>query len=242
MNAGRSIDVLIVDDEPPAVERLSELVASFPECRVVGCESRPERVAQRCRELRPDAVLLDIEMPTLDGLALARALRAEADAPAIVFVTAHDRYAVEAFGVAAFDYVVKPVRAERLRRALRRVRQSRAGGDETFVAAHVGGRLLRVPLAEIRAFTVEDKCTVVHTDSRRAVLDRPLKTVEDEWGDRFVRVHRNALASRYHLRALYTDTDGVERLQVDGLDQDLEVSRRNRAAVRRCLVGEAPSG
>jgi two-component system response regulator AlgR len=232
------IGVLIVDDEPPAVERLSSMVSSFPECRVVGCESRAERVAARCRELRPDAVLLDIEMPAVDGLALARRLRAESDPPAVVFVTAHDRYAVEAFGVAATDYVVKPVRPERLRRALRRVQQARAGDDAEFVAAHVGGRLIRVPLADVRAFTAEDKCTVVHAATRRAVLDRPLKAVEDEWGDRFVRVHRNALASRYHLLSLYTDADGVERLEVDGLDHDLEVSRRNRSAVRRCLVGD----
>jgi two-component system response regulator AlgR len=238
VNAGRSIDVLIVDDEPPAVERLSSIVSSFPDCRVVGCESRPERVRQRCRELRPDAVLLDIEMPTLDGLALARELRSEPGGPSIVFVTAHDQYAVQAFGVAATDYVVKPVRPQRLRRALRRVLDARAEADSDFVTAQLGGRLLRVPLADIRAFTAEDKCTVVHTDSRSAVLDRPLKAVEDEWGDRFLRVHRNALASRYHLRALYTDGEGVERVTVEGLKHDLEVSRRNRTAVKRCLSGE----
>jgi two-component system response regulator AlgR len=231
------LDVLIVDDEPPAVERLSALVQTFPECRVAGCESRAERVVDRCRELAPDAVLLDIEMPGVDGLSLARELARRAGDPAIVFVTAHDRYAVDAFGVAAVDFVVKPVRPDRLRQALRRAAQ-RGGRASEFVAVRIGDRTKRVALSEISAFTAGDGCTIVHAGGGRAVLDRPLKAAEDAWGDRFVRVHRNALANRYHLRALFTDRDGVERLEVDGLDGALEVSRRNRAAVRRCLSGD----
>jgi len=238
VSAGAKIGVLIVDDEPPAVERLSAMVSEFPECRIVGCESRASRVVERCAALRPDVVLLDIEMPEIDGLALARRLGAGESSPAVVFVTAHDRYALDAFGVAAVDYVVKPVRASRLRRALGRVADA-AGADAGSVAAHVGGRLVRVPLAEIRAFTVSDRTTIVHATSGRSVIDDSLRTLEQRYRDRFVRVHRNALASRRHLRSMYRDRDDVERIEIDGLAEGLEVSRRNRAAVRRELTGDA---
>ncbi len=230
-----SIAVMIVDDEPPSVERLSALVSEFPECRVVGCESRASRVLERCDSLGPDVLLLDIEMPGIDGLEIARRLDTGDSAPAVVFVTAHDGYALDAFGVAAVDYVVKPVRASRLHRAVLRA----AGMDRDdagSVAARVGGRLVRVPVSEIRAFTVADKATIVHALAGRSVIDDPLKTLEQRFADRFVRVHRNALASRRHLRALYRDRDEVERVQVDGLSEGLEVSRRNRAAVKQLLT------
>lgn len=238
MNEQHPIAVLIVDDEPPSVERLSALLAEFPECRVVGCESRASRVLERCDSLRPDVVLLDIEMPGIDGLEIARRLDARDRAPAVVFVTAHDEYALDAFGVAAVDYVVKPVRASRLRRAL--ARAAGAGSTESgSLAVHLGGRLIRVPLSEIRAFTVDDKTTIVHTASGPGLVDDSLKNLEDRFGARFVRVHRNALASAPHLRALYRSPDGREMVEIDGLNDGLEVSRRNRAAVKRLLTSGA---
>lgn len=238
MNEPQTIGVLIVDDEPPSVERLSALLADFRECRVVGCESRASRVLERCETLEPDVVLLDIEMPGIDGLEIARRLEARGQAPAVIFVTAHDGYALEAFGVAAVDYVVKPVRASRLRKAL-----ARAAGpgrlDVGSLAVHVGGRLIRVALSEVRAFVVDDKTTIVHTVNGAGLIDESLKSLEGRFGDRFVRVHRNALVSQPHVRALYRDRDGREMVQVDGLEDGLEVSRRNRAAVKQLLTSGA---
>lgn len=233
MSATEPIRVLIVDDEPPAVERLSAMVSEMPGCRVVGCESRAARVLERCASLNPDVVLLDVEMPGTGGLEIARRLERQDPAPAVVFVTAHDRYALEAFGVAAVDYVVKPVRATRLRRALNRIAASGTGGS---IAAHVGGRLVRVPLSEVRAFTVADKVTLLHAVDGCRIVDESLANLEQRFGDRFVRVHRSALASRRHIRAMYRDRDDVERVDVDGLAEGLEVSRRNRAAVRDLLT------
>ena len=235
---GHRLGVLIVDDEPPAVERLADIVAGIPGFEVTGCESRPERVPARCERLRPDVVLLDVEMPGMSGLDIAHRLAGMERPPAIVFVTAHDRYAVEAFGVAAVDYVVKPVRAERLKEALRRVTPSRPAPGR-FVPARIGERLIRLPLDDVRAFTAEEGSTLVHSVQGRAVIDEPLKTVEQQYPADFVRVHRNALVSRYHLRSLYTDDEGVERVSVDGLDHGLEVSRRNRTTVKRLLT-ESP--
>lgn len=233
--AGR-IRVLIVDDEPPAVERLSALVAAFSDCRVVGCESRPGRVPDRCRRLQPDVVLLDVEMPGTSGIEIASELQLLDPVPAVIFITAHDRYAVDAFDVEAVDYVVKPVRQARLRQALDRVATARRV-EPTWISARIGDRLVRIALDEIRAFTAEDKCTLVHAVNAQAVMDDPLKSIEAEFGDRFVRIHRNALASRYHLRSLFTDRADVARVEIEGIDLQPEVSRRNHTLVKKLLTG-----
>jgi len=230
------IQVLIVDDEPPAVERLSGIVATFSDCQVVGCESRSDRVVQRCRQLQPDVVLLDVEMPGVDGIQLAPGLGQLEHAPLVIFVTAHDQYAVKAFDVDAVDYVVKPVRPARLRQALDRVAAARSPGKQCL-PARIGDRLMRIPLDEIRAFTAEDKCTLVHSLGGQAVLDASLKVVEREFGDRFVRTHRSALVSRHHLRVLFTDRSDVTRVEVEGIDIRPEVSRRNQARIKKLLQG-----
>jgi len=234
MTEGRRTRVLIVDDEPPAVERLSAMVAGLERFEVVGCESRADRVLERCRQLDPDAVLLDVEMPGIDGLRLASGLLNETSAPAVIFVTAHDQYALEAFDVEAIDYLVKPVRQARLRKALERVTASR-GQHAPALAARIGDRLVRIPLDEIRAFMAEDKCTVVHAPGLQGLVDQPLKDIQHEHGERFVRIHRNALASRHHLRALFTDAADVVRVEIEGIELKPEVSRRNLTAVRNFL-------
>ena len=233
--AGR-IRVLIVDDEPPAVERLSALVSGFSDCRVVGCESRSERVLERCRRLHPDAVLLDVEMPGISGLEIAAGIQHLDPVPAVIFITAHDQYAVDAFDVEAVDYVVKPVRETRLRQALDRVPSARHLTQAWF-SARIGERIVRIALDEIRAFTAEDKCTLVHAVNAQAMTDEPLKSIEAEFGDRFVRIHRNALASRYHLKSLFTDRADVARVEIEGVDLQPEVSRRNHTQVKKLLSG-----
>lgn len=236
MDQSGRIRVLIVDDEPPAVERLSEMVSGFSDCEVAGCESRSDRVLERCRQLRPDAVLLDVEMPGVNGLQIASELLRLECVPSIIFVTAHDNYAVEAFDVEAVDYVVKPVRQARLLQALERVSSMR-NVEQKWVSARIGDRFVRIALDEIRAFTAEDKCTLVHALHSRAMMDEPLKSIEREFGDRFIRVHRNALVSRYHLRALYTDRAEISRVEIEGIDVKPEVSRRNHAFVKKLLTG-----
>jgi len=227
--------VLIVDDEPPAVERLSTMVAGFERFEVAGCESRSGRVLERCRQLRPDAVLLDVEMPGMDGIQIASELLDEPRAPAVIFVTAHDQYALDAFDVEAVDYLVKPVRPARLRQALERVTIAR-GDRSPGLAARIGDRLIRIPLDEIRAFTAEDKCTVVHALETCGLMDWPLKAIEREYGERFVRIHRKALASRHHLRALFNDRSDVMRVEIDGIDLTPQVSRRNQTMIKKMLT------
>lgn len=226
--------VMVVDDEPPAVERMVALLGAEPGVQVVGCESRPGRVLQRCRELHPDLVMLDIQMPGINGLELARALRRLDPPPAVVFVTAHDEHAVEAFDVAALDYLVKPVRVERLRAALGRLDRSR--DPDGALPARVGDRLLRIPLDRVRAMTSEDKCTIIHSTEGQALSDDSLKELESRHSGRFVRVHRATLVSRRHIRALFRDASGVERVAVDGIPLEPEVSRRNHSTVKSLLT------
>ncbi|MBY6203830.1 LytR/AlgR family response regulator transcription factor [Halomonas denitrificans] len=239
MNSAAACRVMVVDDEPPAVERMVSLLGAEPGVQVVGCESRASRVVERCRSLAPDLVLLDIEMPGANGLDLARELRRLDPAPAVVFVTAHDDYAVDAFDIPAMDYLVKPVRAERLRTALARLHRRGPAPAEGALAARVGERLLRIPLDQVRALVSEDKCTVVHATGGQALCDATLKDLEARHADRFVRVHRSALVSRPHLRSLFRDAEGVERVAVDGIALEPEVSRRNHSAVKRLVTGES---
>lgn len=211
------------------------MLADQPGFEVVGCESRPGRVLDRCRRLAPDVVLLDVEMPGETGIELARQMRRLDPAPAVIFVTAHEDYAVEAFGLAAVDYLVKPVRPDRLRDALGRIGVRRSARDPLFLSVRVGDRLLRIPLDRVRALTTEDKCTLVHHVEGQAQSEASLKQLEQEFGGQFVRVHRSALVSRAHLLALFRDRRGIERVTIEGVDLEPEVSRRNRSAIKRVL-------
>lgn len=234
MTESTRLRVMVVDDEPPAVERLSAMLTEFDGVELVGCESRPDRVAERCRQIRPDIVLLDVEMPGRDGREVAAELSRLDSPPGVIFVTAHEHYAVDAFGLAAVDYLVKPVRRERLLRALARVR---TGPDHAagWIAGHIGERRVRIPLDQVRAFTAEDKCTLVHATDCMAMVVEPLKALQQRLAVDFLRVHRNALVSRRHLRELYADSSGIERVRIDGVKIEPEVSRRNRSAVREAL-------
>ena len=227
--------ILIVDDEPPAIERMTTLLGALPAYQVVGCESRSDRVIERCRTLKPDAVLLDIEMPGLDGLELARQLNALQPRPAVIFVTAYEDYAVEAFGLAALDYLVKPVRMARLRQALDRIENVDSPENVQFVSAKIGDRLVRIELDQVRAFVAEEKAVIVHSLQGLAMMDGSLKQIEQQMGDRFLRVHRNTLVSRMHIRAIGRTAGGAEHIEIDDLEFKPEVSRRNRSELKRWL-------
>ncbi len=231
------LSVVIVDDEAPAVRRLRRLLEGHPWARCVGEASNAAMALEVCRQQQPDLVLLDVEMPGLDGVGTARRLRALDPAPLIIFVTAFERYAVDAFDVQALDYLVKPVRAERLEQALQRALRARDLGPRraATLAARLGEKLMAIPLDDIRVLVSEDKYTCVHHLGGQALIEDSLLSLEERFPDRFVRVHRAALVSRAHLRAVYTDDGGHERVEVEQCSVSPEVSRRNLAAVRRLL-------
>ena len=231
------LSVVVVDDETPAVRRLGRLLDQSPWARCVGQASNAAAALEVCRQQHPDLVLLDVEMPGMDGVEAARRLRTLDPVPLIIFVTAFERYAVDAFDVQALDYLVKPVRAERLEQALLRAARARDLGPRraATLAARLGERLIAIPLDDIRVLVSEDKYTCVHYLGGQALIEDSLLSLEERFPDRFVRVHRAALVARTYLRAIYTDENGQERVEVEQCAVSPEVSRRNLAAVRRLL-------
>ncbi|MDH5538496.1 MAG: LytTR family DNA-binding domain-containing protein [Rhizobacter sp.] len=251
-----TLRVLLVDDEELARLRLRGLVDECPQphAGVVGEAASVAQAMVWLAEHTCDVVLLDIGMPGRDGTQLAAELRQRADPPAVVFVTAHGQHALEAFDLDAVDYLTKPVRRERLQAALQRVSQRLALArlpvavpDQAPPAIVVSdrGRIVRVPLAEVLYLKAELKYVTLRTAERSHVLDESLTDLQDRLGDRFLRVHRNALVSRSAVRALQRrampgegDEEGGESWAVciAPVDEWLAVSRRQVAAVREALV------
>ncbi len=214
------LNVLLVDDEPLARARLKSLLAACdsPATAVVGeAERGLEAIAWLQAHGQPgdcDLVLLDIQMPGLDGLALARELRALPQPPAVVFVTAHAEHALQAFEIDAVDYLTKPVRLERLHAALERVAARRAlaraaavtapgdGGGDDVIVVNDRGRIVRVPIDEVLYLKAELKYVTLRTGQRSWLLDESLAELEPKLAARFVRIHRNALVALKAVRAL----------------------------------------
>lgn len=230
----RELAVIIVDDEAPALRRLERLIDDIENVRVAAATTRPDEVVELCRRSRPDVVILDVEMPGLDGVRLARGLRDLEPAPAVIFVTAFERYAVDAFDLAAVDYLVKPVRPERLARALERASR-RPAGRQACLQSRLGERMISIAVDEIRALIAEDKYTIVHHTGGESLVEDSLVGIEERFPGLFLRVHRKALVSRRYLRGLRRDEDGCDRVEVEGIDYCPPVSRRNLARVRQEL-------
>ena len=196
--------LFIVDDEAPARERLKMLLADIAaECpnEVVGEAGNVQEAFGAIAAINPDVVLLDVQMPGASGVHLAADLARLPQPPAVVFVTAFDQYAIQAFDVQAVDYLLKPVRASRLAEALLRVRRQHTQAP-TVPAGRLHfsvmerGRLLRVPVADVIFLKAELKYLTLHTKERDYLLEASLTSIEEEWPDVFVRVHRNALVAK----------------------------------------------
>jgi len=269
--------VLLVDDEPLARLRLRGLVDAIqePRCEVAAEAATGSQAAAWLREHSCDVVLLDVQMPGADGLQLAdglaqrQASQPSLPAPLIIFVTAHAVHALRAFELDALDYLTKPVRRERLQAALARAAQRLAEraavqaqqpaevpavqDQADFITLTDRGRLLRVPLAEVLYFKAELKYLTLRTASESHVMDGALSELEQRFGERFLRVHRNALVARWAVRELerhaptsFGDLDGGESaesadswaVRVVHVDEWLAVSRRQVAAVREALAGQ----
>jgi DNA-binding LytR/AlgR family response regulator len=234
--------VLVVDDERPSLDDLAYLLRQHPRIASVTTAGDATDALRRLRDEHFDAVFLDIRMPGLDGLELARVLGRFAKPPAIIFVTAFEQHAVEAFELQALDYLLKPVRPERLADALRRVGSGggvpRAGGnpgDPSRIAVETGGRTRMVERDSIRFVEASGDYVRLHVDGRAYLVRMPISALEESWRDAgFVRVHRRYLVALRHLTELRVRPGGGYVLVV--ADRELPVSRRHARELRDLLA------
>jgi two-component system response regulator AlgR len=249
--------VLIVDDEPLARMRLRSLLADCvrPAATVVDEAGSAAEALHALARQPVDAVMLDIHMPGMDGLALAQRLREQQPAPAVVLVTAHAEHALQAFEVDAVDYLTKPVRRARLQEALARV-ETRLGRrpvaplapppvEVPMLVVSDRGRVLRIPVSEVVYLRAEMKYVTLVTTRHRYVLDDALADLEQRLGDAVLRIHRSLVVAKSAVRALerrvlagHDAEEGGEgwAVQVDPSGEWLAVSRRQLPQVREVLA------
>jgi two-component system response regulator AlgR len=247
--AADAIRVLIVDDEPPARERLGRMLADVPGMAVVGEAANGADAIAAAARLAPDVVLLDIRMPGMDGIEAARHLNALEDPPAVVFVTAHDEHALAAFEAQALGYLLKPVRQEKLVRALQRAarvagaqllrvaEQSQLGRRRQQVCARLGDQLRLIPVEDIYYFAAGQKYVTVRHRGGSDLIDDSLRALADEFAPDFVRAHRNSLVAARHVGAVERTAEGQYVLHFKECEDLLPVSRRHAAEALRQLRG-----
>lgn len=217
---------LIVDDEPLAVERMQILCARIPALNVVGTASDGAAALRLSEALGPELVLLDMTMPEVDGLAVARGLAKQSPRPAVVFVTAHDHFAVEAFDLDAVDYVLKPVAQDRLERAVERALARKDAAVPTtpdspwieeFWVPH-RSELVRIAAGDIDRIDAERDYVRLHVGARSYLLLHTIQRLEDRLDpERFIRLHRSTIVRRERISGLKHDGLGVWSAQlVDG--------------------------
>ena len=243
---------MLFRSEAPARARLRDLLADaaseIPN-EVVAEAANGEVAAEALAGHAVDVVLVDIRMPKMDGIELARHLSRLEQPPAIIFVTAYDSYAVEAFELNAIDYLVKPVRVQRLVAALQKVRQNRAApamisqvlarlqqGARSHLSCHERGRLLLIPVSEILYLKADLKYVTARTASREYLLDESLTHLEEEFSAQFIRLHRSTLVARSAIVGFEKNAEEDAETQwqalLSGIPEKLPVSRRQWPIVK----------
>lgn len=229
--------VLIADDEPLARMRLASLLAQCADVELAGSVGDGEAALDALDAAQPDLLLLDINMPGLGGLGLAQRLAGRAR-PQVVFCTAYEEHALRAFELDAVDYLLKPVRLERLREALQRARKRLAEAPAVapvWLCARVRGEQVRVALGEVICLLADEKYVSVRHTGGELLIDESLRQLEEAHPDQWVRLHRNCLVPPARLIGLKTLADGRVLARLAGTDFCPEVSRRNLPALRKLL-------
>jgi two-component system, LytTR family, response regulator AlgR len=243
--------LLIVDDEPPARDRLRRLLEEIGDCEVVAEAGNGEEALAMCGDTQPDIVLLDIRMPGLSGIEVARHIDSLEDPPAVIFTTAYDQYAVEAFETEAVGYLLKPVRKEKLAHALRHAgrisptrlaKVAQSAGIEhrrEQICARLGEQLRLIPVTDIYYFLADQKYITVRHKGGENLIDESLKALAEEFSADFVRIHRNALVAEKQISAVERTDDGQYVVRVRDCGTVLQVSRRHSAELLRRIRGES---
>lgn len=243
-----NMKVLVVDDEKLARERLRGLLQESGEELEVALAENGLVCIEMAGSEDFDLVLLDIRMPGMDGLETAGHLAKLDRPPAVVFTTAYDDHAIDAFNANAVDYLLKPIRRERLHEALQRARllqtaklnelASKLGSEEkgrSHLSAGSGGSIELIPVEEIRYLRADNKYVAVGWPGNETLIDEALKSLETEFADRFVRVHRNALVAKAFIDTLEKGRDGKVHLHMRGVDTTIDVSRRHLHSLKQFI-------
>jgi two-component system, LytTR family, response regulator AlgR len=240
--------ILIVDDEPLARTRLRQLIEAMDDYVVAGEAQDGLQAIRMVATDKIDIILLDIRMPGMDGLEVGKHLAGLDRAPAIIFTTAYSEHALDAFQSHAVDYLLKPVRADKLSAALQaahrisRVQMQQLDGDidsgkRTHICARVRGDLQLININDIYFFRADSKYVEVRHKGGSVLIEEALVSLEKEFADEFIRVHRNALVAPSFLHELKKDEHGHSHLGLRGISDTIEVSRRHLPGVRALLKG-----
>lgn len=244
------MDVLIVDDEPLARQRLARMLEKLEDFQLVAEADNGDSALKAICEYDPDVVLLDVRMPGEDGLSVARRISELEDPPAIIFCTAFDQYALDAFGTEAVGYLLKPIKAEQLLDVLNKTQRlnklQRAAFSQTQSKAptenqrsHITAKTRRgvelIPLDDVRYFIADHKYVTVYHITGEHLLDETLKELEEEFGGRFLRIHRNALVSLKHIEAVERSTQGQYHVRLADTETRPIVSRRHVGGLKALL-------
>ncbi|CAM3476533.1 LytR/AlgR family response regulator transcription factor [Parendozoicomonas haliclonae] len=240
--------VLICDDEPLARERTRVMLERIDGVTPLDAEAGDgARALELIEQFSPDAVLLDIRMPGMDGLECANRIAQMDTPPAVIFCTAYNDHALEAFKAQAIDYLLKPIRQNNLEDALLRTQkltQSQltalhAKQAEDDSSSHISARTHKgielIPVDDITMFQADQKYVTVCYNKGEVLIDEPLKSLQERLGESFVRIHRNALVSHRAIQAMQKNDQGSYELRLKNLDEPVTVSRRHVSAVKRLL-------
>ncbi len=236
--------ILVVDDEKLARARMRELIDKSGEHMIVGEAMNGNEAIEKTMSLKPEVLLMDIRMPVMDGLEAAMHLQSLDTPPAVIFTTAYDQHALEAFEVNAIDYLLKPIRKDRLASALqkarkvslkqlREVRSQEESGARSHISVHMRGQITLIPVQDIVYFMADNKYVTVRTTTESHLVEDSLVSLEDEFSERFLRIHRNALVAVEYIRGIEKQPNGRWRVLLREIDDKLNVSRRHTPAVRR---------
>ena len=244
------LNILIADDEAPARNRLRDLLTDIGSITILAEARNGREALQLADELQPDIVLLDIRMPEMDGIEAAQHLQKLAKPPAVIFTTAFDHYAIQAFDMNAVDYLLKPIRQERLEKALQKARAlmpqqlaalTPLSPKRTHLTIAERGRILLVPITDIIYLRAELKYVTVRTAEREYLIEESLTHLEQEFGNTFIRLHRNCLVAPayivgYEKRSSETNDDKHGEKQwvalLKHVPETIAVSRRQQHLIR----------
>lgn len=236
--------ILIVDDESLARDRLRALVNELGSGQEITEANNGQEALRLANIYHPEVVFLDIRMPVMDGMEAARHLTEVHPTPAIIFTTAYGDHALEAYEQQAVDYLLKPIRKERLAQALQRayalhhnrtIPVPTAGAVRSHLSITLGGKLHIIPVNQIYYFQSDQKYVTVYWRKGEALIGEPLKALEQEFAGQFLRIHRRLLVALAHVTNLEKDHNGRSYVRLEGAKEPLEVSKRMLSTVRKVL-------